>query len=91
MEFAVTVVVTPVGALGATEAVTMKGSDAGETSEVVPLPDGVTVKVYETPFVRPETVQLCVPVGALLEFATMQVPFAAVTPAGTTAGVDCTT
>jgi hypothetical protein len=36
----------------------MKAADAGDTVEVVLLPLGVTVKVYDVPFVRPVTVQL---------------------------------
>jgi hypothetical protein len=44
------------------------------------LPVGVTVNVYDTPLVRPVTTQLCVPVGTVDVFATVQVwPVLAVT------------
>ena len=36
----------------------VKDEEAAETVDVVPLPDGVTVKVYEEPLVRPATTQL---------------------------------
>jgi hypothetical protein len=35
--------------------------DAADTVEVVLLPLGVTVNVYDVPFVSPATVQLCAP------------------------------
>ena len=73
IELAVVVVVTAVTAAGATEAVTVKAADGAEGSDVVPLPLGVTTKVYVTPFVSPDTVQLCAPVGAVVLLATVQV------------------
>jgi hypothetical protein len=55
--------------------------EAGDdTVDVVPPPVGATVKVTEAPVVKPETVQLCLPVGAVV-FETEQVklPVLAVT------------
>jgi hypothetical protein len=40
-------------------------ADAADIVEVVLPPLGVTVKVYDVPFVNPEIVQLCVVVGAV--------------------------
>jgi hypothetical protein len=48
-------------------------AEAAETTEVVPPPLGVTVKVYDVPFVRPVTVQFCEPVGTVVVFTTVQV------------------
>ena len=50
--------VTPVGAPGTTEAATVIAADAAEERDVVLFPLGVTVKVYESPLVKPVTVQL---------------------------------
>jgi hypothetical protein len=44
-----------------------------ETTVVVPLPLGVTVKVYDVPLVSPVTVQCCAPVGAVVVLITVQV------------------
>ena len=38
------------------------------------MPEGVTVNVYDEPFVSPETVQLCEPVGGVAVFTTWQLP-----------------
>jgi hypothetical protein len=69
--------VTPVGAAGAVEALTRIASEACDTSEVVLLPAGVTVKVYESPLVKPVTVQVCAPVGGVVLFATTQLALTA--------------
>ena len=45
----------------------MNDAEAAETVDVVPLPDGVTVKVYEEPFVSPATTQLCEPLNAVAD------------------------
>jgi len=37
--------------------------DAADARVVVPLPLGVTVKVYDVPLVNPDTVQCCDPLG----------------------------
>ena len=63
--------------------VTVMASDGADVADVVLLPEGVTVKVYESPLVRPVTVQLCVPVGGVAVFATTQDEFAG-TPYGDT-------
>lgn len=55
---AVPVAATAVGANGTEVALTIIAAEAAETNEVVVLPDGVTVNVYESPFVSPLTVQL---------------------------------
>jgi hypothetical protein len=44
-----------------------------EAVEVVPLPLAATENWYGVPLVRPDTVQLCEPVGAVVVFATRQV------------------
>jgi hypothetical protein len=48
--------------------------DAPDTVEDVPLPEGVTVKVYPVLSVRLEIVQLSAPVGIVTVLATVQVP-----------------
>jgi hypothetical protein len=70
---AVTTDVTPVGAEGATDFEAMNAADGSDTNEVVALPLGVTVKVYAVPSVKPETVQCCDPVGAVVLLTTVQV------------------
>ena len=47
-------------------------ADASDTAEPVPLPLGVTVKVYDVPFVSPDTVQVCEPVGGVVVLTTVQ-------------------
>ena len=73
-DFAVLVVVTAVGAAGAIAAEAVIAADAADVNEVVPLPLGVTVKVYVTPFVSPLTVQDCAPVGIVTLLMTEHVP-----------------
>ena len=65
--------VTAVGTEGVDRAVTRNGADARDTSEAVPLPVGVTVKVYNVPLVRPLTVQCCGPAGGVVLLTTVQV------------------
>ena len=48
-------------------------ADRADTVEVVLLPVGFTENSYDEVFVSPLTVQLCVPVGAVVVFATTQV------------------
>ena len=48
-------------------------AEAAEIVDVVPFPEGVTVKVYGVPFVSPEMEQLCAPVGIVVVLATVQV------------------
>jgi hypothetical protein len=73
------VAVTPVGAVGTVVAATMIEAEAAETNEVVPLPEGVTVKVYASPLVKPVTLQDCGTVadGGVLLLMTVHVPLAA--------------
>jgi hypothetical protein len=72
-ELAPPVATTVSGTEGATEATAMNAAEAGDTKEVVLLPLGVTVKVYDVPLVSPDTVQLCDPVGAVVLLAKVQV------------------
>jgi hypothetical protein len=48
----------------------MMDADFAETDELVLWPLGVTSKTYETPLVRPFTVQLCAPVGGVVVLPT---------------------
>ena len=50
-------------------------ADSAEVVDVVLLPVGFTENSYvvAVPFVSPDTVQLCVPVGAVVVFATTHV------------------
>jgi hypothetical protein len=47
--------------------------DSADPVDEVLLPVGTTENSYDEPFVRPDTVQLCEPVGAVVVFATTQV------------------
>jgi hypothetical protein len=76
-EFAVPVAVTAVAAAGTEVALTKNGADDADTNEVVALPLGRTVNVYVSPFVRPEIVQLCAPLGGVTLLITVHVPFTA--------------
>jgi hypothetical protein len=58
----------------ASAVVVVKEVDAPDTVEDVPLPVGVTVKVYAVVADRLEIVQLCAPVGIVTVLATVQVP-----------------
>jgi hypothetical protein len=47
-------------------------AEAGDGVDVVALPEGVTINVYDTPLVRPLTVQVCAGLaGIATEFATV--------------------
>jgi hypothetical protein len=48
-------------------------ADAGETVDVVPLPEGVTVKVYAVPLVKPLTVHVSEPAVIAVALETMHV------------------
>jgi hypothetical protein len=76
-EFALPVAATAVAAAGTEVALTKNGTDDADTNEVVELPLGRTVKVYVSPLVRPEIVQLCAPVGGVTLLITVHVPLAA--------------
>jgi hypothetical protein len=69
MVVAVDTVAKPVGAVSAVGTI---GAEASDGAEDVPLPLGVTTKVYAVPFVRPVTVQFCEPVGATELLAIVQ-------------------
>ena len=53
----------------------MAAAEAAETKVVVPLPLGVTVKVYDVPLVSPDTVQFWGPTGGVTVLTTLQVKF----------------
>jgi hypothetical protein len=71
-EVAPPVAATAVGTAGVEVAAATIDADAADVSEVVPFPLGVTVKVYASPFVNPETVHVCAPVGGVVLFTTVQ-------------------
>ena len=66
--------VFPATAVGAAiPPVAVNDVDAPLTKAVSLLPDGVTVKVYPEPLVKLDTVQDCVPVGAVVVLITVHV------------------
>jgi len=69
-------VVLPTEAVGvARGAPGITAVDAADARVVVPLPLGVTVKVYDVPLVSPETVQFSAPVGGVEKLNTVQIKF----------------
>ena len=69
-------VVLPTEAVGAARAAPgITAGDAADAKVVVPLPLGVTVKVYDVPLVSPDTVQFCDPLGGVTVLMTVQMKF----------------
>jgi hypothetical protein len=69
------------GVDGTLESVAVYVADCVDTSDDVPLPLGVTVKVYCVPVVSPVTVHDCLPVGGVVELMTVHVrPLCATSP-----------